>query len=52
VGSTACGGGGCGAGPITGPRGNLRDSDPLTSWLGGADPIHLHNWAVTQDFVF
>ncbi len=52
VGSIACGGGGCGAGPLTGPRGNLRDSDPLTSLLGGPDPIHLYNWAATQDFVF
>jgi hypothetical protein len=53
VGSLGCGGGGCAAGPLSGPRGNLRDSDPVTSRLGrGADPIHLYNWAVTQDFVF
>ncbi len=51
VGSIACSGGGCGAGPVTGPRGNLRDSDPLTSLLGD-DSDHLYNWAVTQDFVF
>ena len=48
-----CGGGGCGAGPLSGPRGNLRDSDPiLTSRLDGGDSIHLYNWAATQDFVF
>ena len=52
VGSTACGGGGCGAGPLTGPRGNLRDSDPLTSLLAGVEPTRLYNWAATQDFVF
>jgi hypothetical protein len=52
VGSIACGSGGCAAGPITGPRGNLRDSDPLTSLISGAEPIHLYNWAATQDFVF
>jgi hypothetical protein len=52
VGSIGCGGGGCAAGPLTGPRGNLRDSDPLTSRLSSGDPIHLYNWAATQDFVF
>jgi hypothetical protein len=52
VGSLECGGGGCPAGPLTGVRGNLRDSDPLTSRLDGGSSIHLYNWAVTQDFVF
>jgi hypothetical protein len=52
VGSVQCGGGGCAAGPVTGPRGNLRDSDPVTSRLDGSDSIHLYNWAATQDFVF
>ncbi len=50
VGSLNCGGGGCDAGPLTGPRGNLRDSDPLISRLD--DYTHLYNWAATQDFVF
>ena len=52
VGSLRCPGGGCGAGPITGPRGNLRDSDPVTSRLEGGNSVHLYNWAATQDFVF
>jgi len=52
VGSLGCGGGGCNAGPLSGPRGNLRDSDPLMSRLDGGDSIHLYNWAATQDFVF
>ncbi|HEY2104658.1 MAG TPA: hypothetical protein VGH29_02665 [Candidatus Binataceae bacterium] len=52
VGSVQCPGGGCGAGPLTGPRGNLRDSDPMTSRLDGGGSIHLYNWAATQDFVF
>jgi hypothetical protein len=52
VGSLSCGGGGCGAGPISGPRGNLRDSDPLTSRLDGGNSIHLYNWAAIQDLVF
>jgi hypothetical protein len=52
VGSLGCGGGGCNAGPLTGPRGNLRDSDPLMSRLDGGNAIHLYNWAATQDFVF
>ena len=52
VGSLGCGGGGCDAGPLSGPRGNLRDSDPILSRLDGGDSIHLYNWAATQDFVF
>lgn len=53
VGSLECGGGGgCNAGPLSGPRGNLRDSDPLMSRLDGGHSIHLYNWAATQDFVF
>jgi hypothetical protein len=52
VGSVQCAGGGCGAGPVSGPRGNLRDSDPVTSRLDGGDSTHLYNWAATQDFVF
>ncbi len=52
VGALRCGSGGCPAGPVTGPRGNLRDSDPLISRLDGGDSIHLYNWAVTQEFTF
>jgi len=51
AGSFRCSGD-CTAGPLSGPRGNLRDSDPLISRLDGGDSIHLYNWAVTQDFVF
>lgn len=52
VGSLACAGGACDAGPVSGPRGNVRDSDPLMSRLDGGDSIHLYNWAASQDFVF
>ena len=52
VGSLGCGGGGCNAGPLSGPRGNLRDSDPVMSRLDGGNSIHLYNWAATEDFVF
>ncbi len=52
VGSLSCGGGGCAAGPISGPRGNLRDSDPMMSRLDGGNSTHLYNWAAIQDFVF
>jgi hypothetical protein len=52
AGALRCGSGGCPAGPLTGPRGNLRDSDPLMSRLDGGDSIHLYNWAATQDFTF
>jgi hypothetical protein len=52
VGSIDCGDTGCPAGPLTGPRGNLRDSDPVTSRLDGGNSAHLYNWAVTQDLVF
>ena len=52
VGSLGCGGGGCDAGPSSGPRGNLRDSDPTMSRLDGGNSIHLYNWAVTQDLAF
>jgi hypothetical protein len=52
AGALRCGTGGCPAGPLSGPRGNLRDSDPLMSRLDRGDSIHLYNWAVTQDFRF
>jgi hypothetical protein len=52
VGSLACESGGCDGGPITGPRGNLRDSDPLISQLDGVQRVHLYNWAATQNFRF
>jgi hypothetical protein len=37
---------GLSAGPVTGPRGNLRDSDPTISRIGGAN---LYNWCVHFD---
>lgn len=37
---------GVSAGPVTGPRGNLRDSDPTISRTGGAP---LYNWCVHFD---
>lgn len=37
---------GASAGPVTGPRGNLRDSDPTIARVGGAA---LYNWCVHFD---
>lgn len=37
---------GVSAGPVTGPRGNLRDSDPTIARVGGAT---LYNWCVHFD---
>lgn len=37
---------GVSAGPVTGPRGNLRDSDPTIARVGGAA---LYNWCVHFD---
>ena len=37
---------GVSAGPVTGPRGNLRDSDPTVARVGGSN---LYNWCVHFD---